>query len=261
MSEALDLTATLHPRMRNLCGIVALEGNIGAGKSTVMDLLRVKFPTYKGCKVVYVKEPSARWERTEPIPPEYLAQIPKAQLKVWHPQSALQQFYSDQRKHAFSFQVYAFTTRAAVIWDAIRDVVRGDERYIIVTERSALSDKEVFVYLMLEMGLWSPSLIAPYDMFWNLVAGAIVEHIKGIIHLYTTPKLCSERIRARDRSAEADIPLDYLRRIDQKTTQMLNRHRDGRVCITVDWNKSLSEPGTPERLFAAVETIFNHVTK
>ena len=73
--------------------IISLEGNIGAGKTTILNELTNNNENEK--KIVYMREPVDLWEK----------------IKDKEGETILSKFYKDPNKYAFSFQIMAFTTR------------------------------------------------------------------------------------------------------------------------------------------------------
>ena len=75
--------------------IIAIEGNIGSGKSTMVDLLKKQYDNkiLFGRKVVFLQEPVKQWENISS-----------------NGENILEKFYADQEKWAFSFQMMALNT-------------------------------------------------------------------------------------------------------------------------------------------------------
>ena len=115
-------SAARRPARRFASRCISLEGNIGAGKSTLLRLLGER-----GMKVV--EEPVNRWQD---------AGSGSANL--------LQMFYDDPNRWAFTFQTFAFLSRAQTAVATMRTPPgRGrDSEGAFVLERSLLSDKWCF---------------------------------------------------------------------------------------------------------------------
>ena len=79
--------------------LISIEGNIGAGKSTIINQL---IKENLDPQIIILQEPVDMWE------------------SVKHEgETMLQKFYNDQDKYAFAFQIMAFTTRLKLIKDTI----------------------------------------------------------------------------------------------------------------------------------------------
>ena len=102
--------------------IVGLEGNIGAGKSTLVRFLKTqKFNR----PVLFLEEPVDEWNT----------------IKDANGMTALEHFYEDKGKYSFAFQMMAYISRLASIKKLVEVVTPGT---IIFTERSLQTDKNVF---------------------------------------------------------------------------------------------------------------------
>ena len=72
--------------------IYSIEGNIGSGKSTFIDILKKE---NKLQNVIYLEEPVEVWET----------------IKDKSEETILEKFYKNQNKYSFSFQMMAYISR------------------------------------------------------------------------------------------------------------------------------------------------------
>ena len=79
--------------------LFSIEGNIGAGKSTIIQHLKDHMQTVDGKDVVFIPEPVSEWETVVDITG----------------QSMIELFYKDPSKHSFAFQMMAYISRLAII--------------------------------------------------------------------------------------------------------------------------------------------------
>ena len=91
--------------------IISIEGNIGYGKTTIIENLQKRFQHNK--EVVFLKEPVDVWNS----------------IKNDDGVTVLEKFYENTETYAFPFQVMAFATRSISIKNAIRN--NPDCKYII----------------------------------------------------------------------------------------------------------------------------------
>ena len=84
--------------------IISLDGNIGVGKTTLLEHIRKRFPN-----VVIVPEPVDTWTR----------------LKDEQGRNLLQLFYQDKRRWAFSFQQAAMLSRLLLLQKAVAEAAPG----------------------------------------------------------------------------------------------------------------------------------------
>ena len=116
--------------------LVSIEGNIGAGKSTVLNVLKEKHPDW-----VFIDEPVDTWTA----------------LKNADGTNLLEHFYGDQVRWAYTFQNCALLSRFNNIENTIlrtqeadKDKPFASKRRIYVTERCLDTDRRVFATMMYE---------------------------------------------------------------------------------------------------------------
>ena len=164
--------------------IFSIEGNIGSGKSTLID--RIKFSN-KIENVIYLPEPVSIWN----------------EIKDSNGVGILEKYYQDQKRYAFSFQMMAYISRLSLIRKAL--ATPGD--CIIITERSIYTDREIFAKMLHDSGKIEDIEYSIYLRWFNEFSEIKLD---GIIYVQTTPEICSNRINNRNRKGENSIPLSYL---------------------------------------------------
>jgi deoxyadenosine/deoxycytidine kinase len=173
--------------------IVSLEGNIGAGKSSILAALETTLcvSPIPGQTWVFLKEPLHLWE----------------QIKDADGNTMLSKFYSNPAKYSFAFQIMAFTTRLKMLRQIIRDHpgITG-----IVCERSLDADQQIFAKMLHDDGLMEDVEYEIYRQYFDLYDSEF--HVDGIIYLDTNPDTCYRRVSMRSREGEAGISLEYLRK-------------------------------------------------
>ena len=109
--------------------ILSVEGNIGVGKSTMLNQIK-KFlgETINGRKIIFLQEPVDQWQG----------------IKGRDGEDILTKFYKDQEKYAFPFQMMAYISRQALLMDA----VENNPGCIIISERCIHTDKNVFARML-----------------------------------------------------------------------------------------------------------------
>ena len=162
--------------------LISIEGNIGAGKSTLIELLKTKFSD-----VVFVDEPVDEWST-----------ITDSQGV-----SILQKYYADQKRYAFAFQMMAFITRAR----RLRLALEKNPGAVIVTERSVFTDREIFAKMLHDAEKIEEIEYTIYLKWFDELVGSIT--VDGIIYVRVEPEVCCERVISRNRQGES-IPLDYI---------------------------------------------------
>jgi deoxyadenosine/deoxycytidine kinase len=178
--------------------IVSLDGNIGSGKSTLMNYFIQKKEMFEkqspDTEFVFLLEPVDEWtdicdESGIPI---------------------LTKFYENIEKYAFSFQMMVYLSRLSLIKKAVDKFRKNGtkQKLVILTERSLLTDKEVFCKMLYDNKQISKIDYSIYNKWYNTFSHEY--KVSKILYLNVYPVLCSERTMKRSREGENKISLDYL---------------------------------------------------
>lgn len=175
--------------------IFSIEGNIGSGKSTLVDLLK-KTKKHKSfpndLSIVYLQEPVKQWSK----------------IKNENNIGILEEFYKNPKKWAFSFQMMAYISRLSLL----KKTIRENPNSIIITERSIFTDRNVFAKM-----LYDDKNISHIDyQIYNTWFDEFVKELtlSGIIYVKTSPNKCFERIKKRNRPGE-NIEIKYLNKCSE----------------------------------------------
>jgi len=201
--------------------IVSIEGNIGSGKSTLFDSLQNNYKDNK--KIIFLKEPVDEWEK----------------IKDENGKSILKNFYDNQEKYAFSFQVIAFISRLKILREIFKNI---DNDTIIITERSLYTDKMVFSKMLYDFGKIEYINYQIYLSWFEEFANDYP--INKVIYIKTNPEICHYRITKRSREGEDNIPLEYLDDCNLYHNNMLNTSSPSCVCdnqLILDGNIDIYE--------------------
>ena len=204
--------------------IFSVEGNIGSGKSTLVQYMKEheeKFkrvlPQASDKEFIFIREPVDSW----------------SDIKDKSGETILSKFYANPKKYSFSFQIMAYISRLALL----RETVRNNPGKIIVTERCVNTDKNVFAQMLYDDGNIEE---VDYQIYLRWFDEFIEDFpISGYIYVNTPPELCAERIKIRNREGEV-IPLEYLQRCHKYHEEWLNQVNkniyllDGKQKITSD---------------------------
>ena len=165
--------------------MVLLEGNIGAGKTTVGRIIA------DSGHFGFIEEPTRIWQEG------FAANM-------------LDLFYSDTTRWAFTFQICAFVTRAKT-WHEVWQ--QTDHRRVIL-ERSIYCDRYVFAENCHQTGLFTEAEYQLYCGMWDFTVSQYVDEPDAILYLRTPAEVCLQRIKARARFEETGIPLEYLLQLE-----------------------------------------------
>lgn len=182
--------------------IVSIEGNIGSGKSTFVEILKSHFGSEK--RIGFVQEPVDEW----------------GTICDKNGTTILQKFYENSSKYAFSFQMLAYISRLAIL----RKVVQSNNFDIVITERSVYTDSNVFAKM-----LYDDKKIE--DIEYQIYSRWFEEFIPDLpvfstIYIRTRPEIAIKRIEKRSREGE-NIPIDYLNKCHTYHETWLNGRREG----------------------------------
>lgn len=157
--------------------IIALEGNIGCGKSSALAALSRDYET-----------------RPEPV----------AQWAPW-----LEKFYAKDRGASLGLQLQVLAS--------FHDVQTQTQTQrpcpeLVVVERSPQTGKEIFTALMGDKGLLDAHELALYDQLYDKLAWSPTERI----YLRCSPELALKRVQVRNRDHEEAVDLAYLTELHRK---------------------------------------------
>lgn len=178
--------------------IISIEGNIGAGKTTLIEELERQYNNM----LVVILEPVQEWKIGE--------------------ENFLELFYNDPIKYAYEFQKIVLLSQI----NGLKKEIERTEKKIIVCDRSFETTIKVFSSLMLENELLK---IEEFEELQNIMKSVNISFTK--IYLKTDPEICLERIKMRNRPEEKYISLDYLFDLERKHNEMLKN------TIVLDGNK------------------------
>jgi len=173
--------------------IISIEGNIGAGKTTILDKLQERLSN--NTNVIFLREPVDIWESISSIETG---------------KNILQSFYGNPEKYAFTFQVMAYSTRLSNLRDAIR---KNPNCSIIICERSLCADKEIFAQMLYDDGIMDDIQYQVYNQFYNEYAHEY--KLDSVIHIDADATVCYNRVQSRNRAGESAIELEYLQKCNK----------------------------------------------
>tara|TARA_A100001015_G_C14916988_1_gene682759 strand:+ start:517 stop:1170 length:654 start_codon:yes stop_codon:yes gene_type:complete len=195
--------------------IISIEGNIGSGKSTMVEYLKKHLendPT-----VCFLPEPVDKWNTI----------IDENGVNI------IENYYKDQKKYAFQFQMMAYISRISLLREALKK-----DYEIIITERSIFTDANVFAKMLYDEGKIGETEYKIYKLWFD-------EFIKDIpkislVYVKTDPEICNRRVLIRNRVGE-NIPLDYLKECHNYHEIWINDNKDCLNVLTIDGNPTMSE--------------------
>jgi deoxyadenosine/deoxycytidine kinase len=219
--------------------IIAIEGNIGVGKSTLLANLKQQFAEH-GIRAVFMPEPVDVWSTVTDETGETI----------------LSKYYADPAKYAFSFQIMAYTTRLTALRRIIQENPDCD---VIVCERSLEADNNIFAKMLFDDKMIEYVQYGVYSLLYGDTAKEYATN--GIVYLRADPAKCRERIQRRQRNGEGGISLDYLKKCDAYYEDWLGDHCANTSILRLDTNADVVYGG--EDMIAAgwIHSIIQYVAE
>ena len=200
--------------------IISIEGNIGSGKSTLVNLLNEKF---NNSQMHFLSEPVDEWSN----------------FVDENGENILTKFYKNQEKYSFTFQIMAYISRLNKLKMKIEELnMTNQSNNIIITERSLSTDKYVFAQMLYDDNKMEKIQLDIYNKWFHSFNKETT--VNKIIYIQTDPEVCSKRINERNRSGEENIPLDYLQNCHHYHENMMyiERKEDKEILI-LDGNNNV----------------------
>jgi deoxyadenosine/deoxycytidine kinase len=172
---------------------IAIAGNIGAGKTTLTEMLSKHY----------------KW-------------IPQFEDVDQNPY--LFDFYEDMPRWSFNLQIYFLNSRL----NQLLEISRGTET--IIQDRTIYEDAYIFAPNLHEMGLMSKRDFDNYfDFFQNL--RQMVKPPDLMIYLQASVPTLVGQIQKRGREYEENIRLDYLKRLNEYYNKWIDGYKEGPLLI------------------------------
>jgi deoxyadenosine/deoxycytidine kinase len=172
---------------------IAIAGNIGAGKTTLTEMLSKHY----------------KW-------------IPQFEDVDQNPY--LFDFYEDMPRWSFNLQIYFLNSRL----NQLLEISRGTET--IIQDRTIYEDAYIFAPNLHEMGLMSKRDFDNYfDFFQNL--RQMVKPPDLMIYLQASVPTLVGQIQKRGREYEENIRLDYLKRLNEYYNKWIEGYKEGPLLV------------------------------
>lgn len=165
---------------------IIIQGNIGVGKSTVVNILR------STGKYDIIDEPVSTWSNL----------------------GVLSKFYQDPKSMAYSFQTLTFISRLMNYCEDRKNKIR-------ILERDIEADKICFAEQMYKSKFITEIEWTIYNYIyekWSSLVNKLSKNSvakKIVVYLRSSPEECFERINSRNRNGESKITLNYLKELHE----------------------------------------------
>ena len=172
---------------------VAIAGNIGAGKTTLTQLLAKHY----------------KWE---------------AQLEDVVDNPYLDDFYNQMERWSFNLQVYFLNSRFRQVLQ-IRESGKD-----IIQDRTIYEDANIFAPNLHAMGLMTNRDFENYSSLFGLME-SLVQSPDLIIYLRSSIPNLVAQIHKRGRDYENSISIDYLSRLNERYEAWIHGYTKGKLLI------------------------------
>jgi deoxyadenosine/deoxycytidine kinase len=179
---------------------IAVAGNIGAGKTTLTELLSKHY----------------KW-------------IPQFEDVDHNPY--LNDFYDDMPRWSFNLQVFFLNNRL----NQLLEIYSGTET--VIQDRTIYEDAHIFAPNLHDMGLMSKRDYNNYFQFFQTLK-RMVQPPDLLIYLQASVPTLVGQIQKRGREYEENIRLDYLKRLNDLYNKWIEGYKEGNLLVVdVDKNK------------------------
>jgi deoxyadenosine/deoxycytidine kinase len=174
---------------------IAVAGNIGAGKTTLTELLSKKFG----------------WE---------------AQFEDVETNPYLDSFYEDMQRWSFNLQIYFLNSRFRQVI-AIRNSGKT-----VIQDRTIYEDAHIFAPNLHAMNLMETRDFENYSALFELMS-SFIQPPDLLIYLRSSVPNLVKQIQRRGRVYEESIRLDYLKSLNERYETWISRYKLGKL-LTID---------------------------
>jgi len=172
---------------------VAIAGNIGAGKTTLTNLLSKHY----------------KWD------PHY---------ESVEENPYLDDFYGSMERWSFNLQIYFLNSRFRQILE-IRESGKN-----IIQDRTIYEDANIFAPNLHAMGLMTNRDFSNYESLFELME-RLVEPPDLLIYLRASIPTLVGQIHSRGREFENTISIDYLSRLNERYEAWISKYTKGKLLI------------------------------
>jgi deoxyadenosine/deoxycytidine kinase len=172
---------------------IAVAGNIGAGKTTLTELLSKHY----------------KW-------------IPHFEDVDHNPY--LNDFYEDMPRWSFNLQIYFLNNRL----NQLLNIQRGTQT--IIQDRTIYEDAHIFAPNLHDMGLMSKRDFSNYFTFFETLK-SMVQPPDLLIYIQANVPTLVGQIQKRGRDYEENIRLDYLKKLNEFYNKWIESYKEGPLLI------------------------------
>lgn len=189
---------------------IHVEGNIGVGKTTFLNVMREKFKD----NAEIIEEPIHLWTS-------------------FRGTNLLDKMYMDPLKYSYPIQSYIQLTLA-------RNECRPSLKPIKIYERSLMSGRKVFTEAMKKLGYINQDEYNILDDWYEWLC-SLRPNCNEIIYLKASPETALTRLRHRGRKEEIKVNIDYLTLVHNLYEDWISsiQQSDGATVTVIDQERPI----------------------
>lgn len=188
---------------------IAIVGNIGAGKTTLTEMLAKHY----------------NWE---------------ALFETVDNNPYLEDFYSDMKRWSFNLQIYFLNSR----FQQIVEIEQNNRN--VIQDRTIYEDAHIFADNLHEMGLMTSRDHENYKAIFSNIT-SFIKPPDLLIYLRASVPTLVNNIQRRGREYEASIRIDYLSKLNEKYEEWIKNYTLGNLLILdkdkLDFSNNLEDFG------------------
>lgn len=203
---------------------IAIAGNIGAGKTTLTELLAKHY----------------KWE---------------AHFEDVEQNPYLNDFYDEMQRWAFNLQIFFLNNRFSHI-EEIRKAGKS-----VIQDRTIYEDAYIFAPNLHAMNLMTTRDFENYFSLFMLLE-SLIPPPDLLVYLRASIPTLVERIQKRGREYEESIRLDYLKRLNERYEAWASTYDKGKLLIVdVDNNNFPESPEDLGEIISKIDAELNGIFK
>ena len=172
---------------------IAIAGNIGAGKTTLTDLLAKHYN----------------------LTPQFEDVLENPYLN---------DFYTHMERWSFNLQIYFLNTR----FRQILNIRKGDQT--VIQDRTIYEDAHIFAPNLHSMGLMTKRDFDNYQELFSLME-SLVQPPDILIYLRSSIPNLVKQIHKRGRDYESSISIDYLSKLNDRYEMWVENYTKGKLIV------------------------------
>lgn len=173
---------------------IFIEGNIGAGKSTLICEMARQLRMTMSIPVLPILEKVSEWTNVDGV-------------------NLLDKVYKDPAGWAYVFQQNVLASRVMQIAETLAEARIDAEvqDVLVLCERSLFSGRHVFAELLHGLGAFNSTQWTLYTTQWKFMRGiAYPGVVAGVVYLDMSVAQCKANVTSRQREGEDVVTEDYL---------------------------------------------------